>query len=177
MQSRNAACLFALLVLAGSAAFAQAPKRGADPGACDDPLKERNRYVVTPLEIEDAKTRLVWFRCPALRTGRSGYCDPSLVLPSETWSAAVQVPPWAEKRPTPWRLASAEELDTIAARGCGYLLNRELIEVMFDTVWTRNGVGGDKVLRYGMDRARIESPKRFAPNTDFAQAIYVRDMP
>lgn len=161
------------------------PPAGASPGMtvapagqCQDPFLEQGRFRVTDLEITDSRTSLVWFRCPALWVGKSGTCDSAMVLPSETWSTAVQVPSWAVKRPTPWRLASPDELDTIAAKGCGYLTNPKFIEIMFDAVWTRATASGDKVWMYGMDRQRKESVKQSAKaNELFGQTIYVRNAP
>jgi hypothetical protein len=142
--------------------------------ACDDPLKDAARFTVTNLEIADARTSLVWYRCPGLANPAG--CDERTPLPSETWSVSREPPPWLPKRRSAWRLASAAELDTIAASGCKYLISPKHIDVMFDSVWTRDEVSGGKVLRYGVDRKRIESPKDIK-GKDYAQAVYVRDGP
>jgi hypothetical protein len=152
------------------------PAAQAASGACHDPLLEPGRFTVTPLEVTDRKTSLVWFRCPAMWVGKTGSCDSSMVLPSETWPGADHVPLLAVKRPTPWRLASPEELDTIAARGCGYLTNPKVIELFFERLWTRSAASGDNVWIYETDRVRRQVPKRPGrPNEFFAQTIYVRN--
>lgn len=162
-------------------AATQSAQRDAAPAApssgCDDPLLERDRFTVSELEIVDAKTSLVWFRCPALWVGPGGTCDKAMVLPSQTWASAMEVPRSAPRRRSAWRLASVEELDTIAAKGCGHLVNPSFIEIMFDTVWTRSRAGGNLVWRYGVDRQRVESPVLGRPEELFAQTIYVRDAP
>lgn len=164
MPTCKLVCVCAALALAPAATL-----------ACEDPMKDAARFKVADLEVTDTKTGLTWFRCAALHVGKSGQCDPAMVLPSEAWSAAMEVPRNAPKRRSPWRLASVEELDTIAAKGCKYLLNPKYIEVMFDSVWTRSEAPGGRVLRYGVDRRRIESPR--ALKDDFAQAFYLRDAP
>jgi hypothetical protein len=147
------------------------------PG-CDDPTRQPGRFKVDALEATDTRSGLVWFRCPAMWVSDAGTCDPSQVLPSETWDSAVEVPTWAVKRRSAWRLASVEELDTIAAKGCNYLVNPEIIEVMFDTVWTRSTATEGKVWRYGVDRARVQSLKKADRTSElFAQTIYVRNAP
>ena len=71
-----------------------------------------------------------------------------------------------------------EELDTIAAKGCGYLTNPKFIEIMFETLWTRSEASMQDVYRYGVDRARVVSPRRASgPDPLYAQAIYVRNAP
>lgn len=164
--------------VAAAPAPAPAPAPSPPPG-CDDPfIIEPARFQISDLEVADSKTGLVWFRCPALWVGPQGKCDPSMVLPSETWASAVEVPRNAPRRRTSWRLASVEELDTIASKGCDYVTNPKLIEINFETVWTRTEAGGGNVYRYGTDRQRIATPRTGgAPNTLFAQTIYVRDGP
>ena len=132
----------------------------------DHDLDEPARVSIA--RLTDSKTTL----------GKSGSCDPSMVMPSEAWASAVQVPAWAVKRQSPWRLASPQELDSIAAKSCGDLTNPKYIEIMFEQVWTRSTASGDKVWLYGTDRVRKESPKQSSkPNEFFAQTIYVRNAP
>lgn len=145
---------------------------------CRDPTLEPGRFKVGELEIEDTKTALVWFRCPGFAVAGSGGCDASMTVPADTWAAAMEAPRRGPPRRSAWRLASVEELDTIAASGCGYLINPGFIKVMFDTVWTRSEAGEGRVWRYGADRERVPSPRR--PGTPYellAQTIFVRNAP
>lgn len=160
-------------------ASAAAAATAAPAAGCDDPfIAEPARFEVTDLEIGDRKSGLVWFRCPAMWVGANGKCDPSMVLPSETWAGAMEVSRDAVRRRSAWRLASVDELDTIAAKGCGYLINPKFIEIMFDTLWTRSEANTQDVFRYGVDRTRVVSPRRASGGQPlYAQSIYVRNAP
>lgn len=142
--------------------------------ACEDPLRDAGRFTVSPLEIADAKSGLVWFRCPGFANA-SG-CVESMPVPAETWTGAMEPPRWLPKRRSAWRLASVEELDSIAAKGCKYLIDPKHIDVFTDSLWTRTEAPGGKVVRYGVDRARIESPKNLK-GVDFSQSLFVRAAP
>jgi len=143
--------------------------------SCQDPLLDGTRFRVTNTEIEDTKTGLVWHRCPGMHTSPGGTCEESVPLPAQTWAGAMSVPPDKASSGAGWRLASVEELDTIAARGCGYIVNPGRFNLMFDRLWTRSSAGGDLVFKYGMDRTRKAAAKGRTPGDDsFAQMLYVR---
>lgn len=176
MQRRRLAV--ATVLILGALSLAAPGLAQQRPPGCVDPTLEPGRIKVEKLEFTDTRTGLVWFRCPAMHVSDEGSCDPGMVMPSETWASAVEVPSWAVKRRSPWRLASVEELDSIAAKGCGYLINPALVQLMFESVWTRSAASGDKVWRYGKDKQRIESPKLAEEGGSlFAQTLYVRKAP
>jgi Protein of unknown function (DUF1566) len=148
-------------------------------GECQDPTKEAGRFRIQGVEMTDTRTGLVWLRCPAGYVGQSGACDSSMVLPSTTWDSAMKGVAKTPQTPAgKWRLASVEEFETIAAKGCGYLVNPKYIELMFSTVWTSSSAGNDMVWLLGENGQRVKSAKNpkdpKSGGEFFAQTVYVR---
>lgn len=147
---------------------------------CRDPTLEPDRFRVQGVEMTDTHTGLVWLRCPAGYVPPSGKCDSSSVLPSETWEGAMRGPiKTAQTPPGKWRLASIEEFESIAAKGCGYLVDDNYIEIMFGIVWTSSSAGNDMVWLLDGNKGRVKLPKKskdpVTGNDFLAQAFYVRN--
>jgi len=158
--------------LAAGALVAACAVAGPVFAQCEDPAGTPGRFVVRGVELVDMQTRLVWLRCAA------GYvpgaqCDASAVLPAQTFESATTPVGGPGLPKGDWRLPSADEWETIIARGCKYLVEPKHIEIMFDKVWTSTPAGRDQVYAIELGAGRVAVPRKLASN-DFAQAFYVR---